>query len=181
MKKAILMIFLLLSFTLYSNNQNVDESYDEIKNKIEIISDLKIPDYVDAKYIKYMYETANSFELPIRITFRLIHWESKFKQNAKYKTCNGFMQVTTATYNKILLNPKFKKIMPKNWNDLDKNHKNIFAGMFYLKEMYYIWKHEGNSAWILAIRSYNEGFGSVIKNKNIIPENKIKYINYILN
>jgi soluble lytic murein transglycosylase-like protein len=181
MKKTVLMILLLFAITVYPNNQIEDESYNEIKNKIEIISDLKIPNYVDAKYVKFIYITANAFELPIRLIFRLINWESKFKHNAINKTCIGFMQVKTTTYNKILLNPEFKKIIPDNWDELDINQKYIFAGMFYLKEMHNAWVNEGNSVWTLAVRSYNEGIGNVINNKNTIPTRKQKYINYILN
>lgn len=181
MKKTILMIFLFIAFTVHSNNLNEGENYSEIKCEIETISEIKIPEYVDAKYVQYMYETANTFELPIRLIFRLINWESKFRHNARYKSCNGFMQVTTATYNKIINNAEFKKIIPTNWNDLDKNHKNIFAGMFYLKLMHNAWANEGDKAWKLAVRSYNEGIGNVKKSKNIVPAKKIPYINYILN
>ena len=196
MKKTIIILFFILFCTINtpSNAQDIIvatqekliEKYDiiKLKEKIKIESGIEIPNYVDMKYVEYMYSVATELELPIKATFRLIEKESSLRHNAVShdSLCYGFMQLSKKTYEKY--SKKFKDI------HLDYNHKNILFGMTYLKDIYEILKNEYNfwidedyligDEWKLVFASYNAGIGRVIQYKGI-PPYTLKYVNDIIN
>ena len=146
---------------------------------IEIEAEIKIPDYVDIKYIEYMYKLAKQLNLSIRMVFRLVYFESSFIDTIVSPAgAYGFFQIMPETYN------LYSKILNVDALHLDKNCKNIYVGMHYLKGLYDYWFEKGNPdtySWKLSLASYNAGIGKVIKYNGIPPyRDTIKYINFIM-
>jgi hypothetical protein len=146
---------------------------------IEIESGIPIPNYVDVKYIEYIYTLAKELSLPTRMVFRLVHSESSFIDTIKSSAgAHGFFQVMPGT----------RKLYEKRFNisslNLDYNSENIYIGTHLLKDLYDYWFDRGNSnsySWRLALACYNTGILRVIDNNGVPPdENVINYIDFIL-
>jgi len=172
MRKLLIIIFILfINFTSASNYPKdsiaIDTNQMNIKEIVESESGVKIPRYANIKYIEYIYNTANDLELPIRIVFRLIYTESKFKGNTvSHEGAKGFMQLMPRTYS------KYGKLLEINNLNIDNNCKNIIVGLYYLKSMYNYWNKRNiteNNKWKFTLASYNAGINNVIKHKGIPP------------
>jgi hypothetical protein len=111
MKKILLFLFLLFSSFVFTNttgsntssdannemNRLLTEKIQELQKQlylqgliqyIEFESEVVIPDYIDSKYVEYIYKTADTLKIPTRIAFRLVYKESSFRDTvtANYKT-----------------------------------------------------------------------------------------------
>ena len=147
--------------------------------EIETESGIPIPNYVDVKYVEYIYNLAKELSLPTRMVFRLVHSESSFNDTVtSIVGARGFFQVMPGT----------RKLYEKRLNlsslNLDVNSENIYIGTHLLKDLYDYWFDRGNSnnySWRLALACYNTGILAVINNNGVPPDEKvIDYINFIL-
>jgi len=138
---------------------------------IEKESSIKIPKYVNPKFIRYMYEEAIAKDIPIDIMFRLVKKESSFYNNAvSYMGAYGFMQLMPRTYKWYCerLNIDEKPYTEK---------KNIYIGTYMLSELYQHWykkieklNYSDNierEAWEHTLASYNAGINNVNYNGGI--------------
>ncbi len=144
----------------------------------------KIPNHVNPKFIKYMYETAISKNIPIDIMFRLVKKESSFYNNAtSYVGAYGFMQLMPRTY----------RVYCQRLN-IDQQpyteEKNIYIGTYMLAELYEHWYKKieklnfsdniEREAWEHTLASYNAGitrvkyYGVIFNNEGV--SNYIAYI-----
>lgn len=209
MKKILMFLFLLFSSYVFNNttgnnSNNLYENYNTyVNNKtndmllekinkmkreiyiqnliqyIELESEIIIPDYIDSKYIEFMYETAVNFNLPIRTTFRTIYKESCFKDDAVSSAgALGLMQLMPTTresyYNELRVDTM----------RLDKNSEDIYIGLYMMKDLYEFWYDRGNKdaiSWKLCIASYNSGKNSVLKYRGIPPYKETQdFVTFIL-
>ena len=149
------------------------------KQQIEFESEIIIPKDFEFKYIEFIYNVANEFNIPSRIAFRLIYKESIFNHNAKsFAGAKGIMQLMPNTKNFY-----YKKYYNDIINISDSVMVDIYIGLKYLKDNYEFWRSRGNSenfSWKLALATYNAGIKPVIKYKNIPPyketEEFVKFI-----
>jgi len=112
----------------------------DIVNYIEVESEIIIPDRFDEKYIEYTFNSACQLEIPIRVAFRLIHTESRFKDNIISSAgASGFMQLMPPTRSMYI-----KKLRLDTLN-LDRNQEDIYIGLYYLNELHTFWMSRGNS------------------------------------
>jgi soluble lytic murein transglycosylase-like protein len=195
MKKLLLLLIILVttffingSYSSADNNAKFNPTIERLKREIfladmvkeiENESDIKIPEYVDIKYIEYMYTLSKELELPLRTTFRVIFRESSFIDTiTSTEGAHGFMQVM----------PDTRKLFTKRYGidtmKLDNNQKNIFIGMHMLKDTYEYWVNKGKSekySWKLTLACYNAGIVAVIFYDGIPPyQETINYISYVL-
>ena len=196
MKKFILFLMFVLFWFFIGGSLGGDIENNAIKNyelkrikrefylkdlikEIEAEAEVIIPDYVDIKYVEYMYDLSKKLELPTRMVFRLVYKESDFIDTiVSRKGAYGFMQVMPSTdklYNKALQLDTLK---------LDNNEKNIYVGMHILKDMYDYWISKGKPdsySWKLTLACYNAGIGTVLYYKGIPPYREtISYIRFVL-
>ena len=195
MKKFIqLLIFLLCWFCIDGSFGGVDnntiKNYEikrikremYLKNliqQIEAESEVTIPDYVDIKYVEYMYDLSKKLNLPTRMVFRLVYRESAFIDTiVSREGAEGFFQVMPDTHE------LYRKALQVDTLKLDDNQKNIYIGMHMLKDLYDYWISKGkpNSySWKLSLACYNAGIGKVLYYHGIPPYNeKISYIIFVL-
>jgi len=195
MKKFILLLtifvstfFINESYTSADNNAEYNPTIERFKKQIffenmikeiESESEVKIPEYVDMKYIEYMYTLSKKLEIPIRTTFRVVFKESSFMDDVtSIEGAHGFMQVMPDTHK------LFAKRYGLDTTKLDNNQKNIFIGMHMLKDMYTYWINKGNSkkySWKLSLACYNAGIVAVKLYDGIPPyQETIKYVSYVL-
>ena len=151
----------------------------DLIKEIEAKSEIIIPDYVDIKYVEYMYDLSKKLELPIRMVFRLVYKESAFIDTIMSpKGAYGFMQVMPST------NKLYKNALQIDTLKLDDNEKNIYIGMHILKDMYDYWISKGKPdsySRKLSLACYNAGIGTVLYYNGIPPyEETIGYIRFIL-
>jgi soluble lytic murein transglycosylase-like protein len=147
--------------------------------QIEAESEVIIPNYVDIKYVEYMYDLSKKLELPTRMVFRLVYKESYFiNTNVSREGAKGFFQVMPNTYK------LYAEMLNIDTLKLDDNQKNIYIGMYMLKDLYVFWTERGNSekySWKLCLASYNAGMGKVLHYHGIPPyDETISYIKFIL-
>lgn len=139
----------------------------DIINYVEVESEIIIPDHFDTKYIEYIFNTASQLEIPIRVAFRLIYTESRFKDNLISPAgAEGLMQLMPETRS------AYMKKLQLNTLNLDRNQEDIYIGLYYLNELHSFWMSRGNSyeySWKLSLASYNAGKGKVLKYKGIPP------------
>jgi len=207
--KRIIILFLFLAFNIIGsdilNSQGIDDEKKktmfkhieyEIERKekadiaemiafIEREAEIKIPTYVDIKYITYMYNKSIELDLPIRYIFRLINMESRFRDNAlSHVGAKGFMQLMPKTeslyINRLNLN-ETKMLNKLNMNYVvDENLMNITIGLYMLNDLNLIFKHKKNK-WEHILASYNAGIGNVRKYGGVPPFAETrKYVAYIL-
>ena len=190
MKKFMLFLLLLLS-TLFFNgipvtnaeNSDTDEmsayltkQIEDLKTQyylqsliqyIELESEIIIPKYIDAKYVEYIYNTANQIGVPIRTAFRLVYKESTFRDSVTSPMgAGGLMQLMPDT--RVL----YRQILRTDTLKLDKNQEDIYIGIYMIKDLYNYWVSRGNSinySWKLSLASYNAGKGTVIYYHGIPP------------
>lgn len=154
-----------------------------IKNLIQYVefeSEIIIPEYLNTKYVEYIYNTAISLEIPTRTAFRLIYTESRFKDTIVSPVgAYGLMQLmpdTRSSYYNLLCVDTLK--------NLDINEKDIYIGLNMLVELKTYWKSKGNSvnySWKLALASYNAGKGKVIYYQGIPPYKETQdFISFIM-
>ena len=207
--KKIIILLLLLTFTIIDSDMLDSQVIDserkgtmfkhieyEIERKekadiaemiaiIEREAEVKIPTYVDIKYITYMYNKSIELNLPIRYVFRLINMESRFRYDALSRVgAKGFMQLMPKTeslyINRLNLN-KTKMHDRFNLNYIvDENLKNITIGLYMLNDLNLIFEHKKNK-WEHVLASYNAGIGNVRKYGGVPPFSETKkYVAYIL-
>ena len=153
---------------------------ENMVKEIETESEVKIPVYVDMKYVEYMYLMSKELEIPTRTTFRLVFKESCFVDTVvSHEGAYGFMQVM----------PKTRELYAERYGldtlRLDENQKNIFIGMHMLKDWYEYWSETKGKpesySWKLSLACYNAGIIKVMKYGGIPPYREtINYINFIL-
>ncbi len=157
---------------LYIAEQRKQEYIKFVLSDIEKQAGITLPEGVNTDHIVYMYETAQEFDLPIEMIFRLINQESEFcPQALSPKGAYGYLQLMPGTYwmyHQILFGDAFIE---------DHNpYKNIFIGIYYLSKLYGIWND-----WPLALASYNAGIGKVRYYQGIPPYRETRnFINIIL-
>jgi soluble lytic murein transglycosylase-like protein len=134
---------------------------------IEFESELIIPDYIDTKYIEFIYDVADTLKIPERMAFRLVFKESTFRDTVVSPAgAVGLMQLipdTKLTYQILLRTDTLH---------LDVDQEDIYIGLNYLKDLYSFWKSRSNPekiSWKLALASYNAGKGTVLKYRGIPP------------
>jgi soluble lytic murein transglycosylase-like protein len=147
--------------------------------QIEIESEVIIPDYIDIKYVEYMYDLAHELELPTRMVFRLVYKESGFIDKIiSPKGAEGFFQVMPNTCE------LYVKTLQVDTLKLDDNQKNIYIGMHVLKDLYDYWISKGKPdsySWKLSLACYNAGITKVLYYHGIPPyDETIRYIRFIL-
>ena len=195
MKKFILLLmFVLFWFVIggslggIENNAIKDYEIKKMKREIylkDLIKEIEaeaeviIPNYVDIKYVEYMYDLSKKLELPTRMVFRLVYKESDFIDTiVSPRGAYGFMQIMPSTdklYNNALQVDTLK---------LDDNEKNIYIGMHILKDMYDYWISKGKPdsySRKLSLACYNAGIGTVLYYNGIPPyKETISYIKFVL-
>jgi soluble lytic murein transglycosylase-like protein len=196
MKKILLLLIILVStffvngtYTSADNSGNNNPMMERFKRQfylenmvkeIESESEVKIPDYVDMRYIEYMYDLGKKLEIPTRLTFRLVFKESSFIDTVKsHEGANGFMQLMPAT------EELYANALQIDTLHLDLNQRNIYIGLNMLKDLYNYWNCDKGKpesyAWKLSLASYNAGIGKVLKYNGIPPyQETLKYIEFIL-
>jgi soluble lytic murein transglycosylase-like protein len=147
--------------------------------QIESESEVTIPDYVDIKYVEYMYDLSKKLDLPTRMVFRLVYRESHFIDTiVSREGAEGFFQVMPDTYE------LYRKALQVDTLKLNDNQKNIYIGMHMLKDLYDYWIEKGkpnNYSWKLSLACYNAGMGKVLHYHGIPPyKETISYIKFIL-
>lgn len=201
MKKLLLfLIFLFSSFvfqnttTSHAENSGNDDMWTErnewiaklerenyVKNLIQYIefeSEVIIPEYIDFKYIEYLYELSNELEISTRMTFRLVYKESCFRDTVVSPVgAEGLMQLMPET------RKMYYELLRVDTLDFDKNQEDIYIGLNLLKDLYGFWNERGNSekySWKLSLASYNAGKGNVIKYHGIPPFKETQdFVNFI--
>lgn len=179
-----------LTYELKSNQKINDSLYSIIESdnylyyKIEQESSIKIPDYVDPEYIRYMYSEAISKDIPIDIMFRLVAKESSFYSDARsHVGAYGFMQLMPRTYKWYC---ERLGIPEEPYTE----EKNIYIGTYMLAELYEHWYDKidrlnytdniEREAWEHTLASYNAGisrvryYGRIFNNEGVY--NYVAYI-----
>ena len=140
---------------------------NDLIRKIELESEVIIPDHFDSEYVEFINHTADSLDITTRTAFRLVFKECSFIDTLTSTAgARGLMQLmpeTKLTYQLLLRTDTL---------NLDKNEEDIYIGLNYLKDLYTYWVHRGNKetlSWRLALASYNAGQGNVLKYKGIPP------------
>lgn len=161
-------------------DERLKEMYrNYIIGNIEADAEIKIPKYVEFKYIEYMYNLAAELQLPRRLVFRLVYRESTFRDTVMSpEGAYGFMQIM----------PKTERLYEKKLNTdslgLTGNYKNIYIGMHLLKDLYVYWYDKGVNDFAsqkLMLACYNAGIVAVIEYKGVPPfEETLNYIDFIL-
>lgn len=191
------MLLLIILVSTFFINENYSSADMDMKNnptmvrikrqlylenmvkEIETESEVKIPNYVDMRYIEYMYALSKELEVPVRTTFRVVFRESSFIDTVTSdEGAHGFMQVMPDT------RKLFEKRYCMDTMKLDKNQKNIFIGMHMLKDSYDYWVNKGKPesySWKLSLACYNAGIVAVVKYNGVPPYREtLDYISYIL-
>lgn len=194
MKKIILTLLFLFAVFSLSNisignaESNAKNGVDEYTNKmleekieklekeiylsnliqnIEFESEIIIPNYIDTKYVEYIYNTADTLKIPTRTAFRLVFKESSFVDTvASSAGAEGLMQLMPDT------KEMYRSMLRTDTLGLDKNQEDIYIGLNYLKDLYKFWLDRGNPekvSWRLSLASYNAGKGNVLKYRGIPP------------
>lgn len=140
---------------------------NDLIRKIELESEIIIPDHFDSEYVEFIYNTADSLNITTRTAFRLVFKECSFIDSLTSTAgAQGLMQLmpdTKSTYQLLLRTDTL---------NFDKNQEDIYIGLNYLKDLYSYWLHRGNKetlSWKLALASYNAGQGKVLQYKGIPP------------
>lgn len=146
---------------------------------IEFDAEIIIPEYIDFKYIEYMYSLSDSLNIPVRTTFRLVYTESRFDDDRISPVgAKGLMQLMPET------RKTYYNALRVDTLNFDTNQEDIYIGMNYLRDMQKYWVKRGNSekySWKLALASYNAGEGKVHKYQGIPPyKETTDFINFIL-
>jgi soluble lytic murein transglycosylase-like protein len=201
MKKILLFLFLLFSSFVFNNttgsstsnstneemNKILTEKIAELEKKmylqnliqyIEFESEIIIPDYINTKYVEYIYKMADILKISTRVAFRLVYKESSFRDTVTSPMgAYGLMQLMPAT------KQMYQALLRTDTLNLDKNEEDIYIGLNYLKDLYSFWKGKGNLdkvSWRLALASYNAGKGNVLKYKGIPPyQQTIDFVSFI--
>lgn len=147
---------------------------------IEFKAEVKIPSNVDVNHVLFMYETVIKFDLPIRESFRMIRQESLFDSLAlSPMNAFGYTQLMPNTYKEY-----HKKIFGDEFIDDHNPYKNIYIGLYYLRELYDYWNNFAKNEeyiWTLAFASYNAGKGRVIEYGGVPPFRETRgYVAYIM-
>jgi len=142
---------------------------------IESEAGITLPSWVEKTHIEFMYEKAIEFDIPLRIMFRLVYNESRYKFDVVSPVgAYGYMQIMPETY-KYILNmieyPECTEHTP---------FVNIELGVRYLAYLKRFWQGRGYDGWEYPLASYNAGVGRVLKAGGIpnIPET-INYVAFI--
>ncbi len=134
---------------------------------IEFESEVIIPEYIDTRYVEYIYLISDTLDIPIRTAFRLVYKESTFRDTVvSCVGAEGLMQLMPET------RELYRNLLRTDTLSLDKNEEDIFIGLNMLKDLYSFWLERGNSenySWKLSLASYNAGKGNVLKYKGIPP------------
>ena len=151
----------------------------DLIQQIETESEVTIPDYVNIKYVEYMYDLSKKLNLPTRMVFRLVYKESAFIDTIVSRVgAKGFFQVMPKTHE------LYRKALQVDTLKLDNNEKNIYIGMNMLKNLYDYWISKGKPdsySWKLSLACYNAGIGTVLFYKGIPPyKETISYIRFVL-
>ena len=201
MKKILLFLFLLISSFFISNttgsntsttandemNRILTEKIAELQKKmylqtliqyIEFESEVIIPDYIDTKYVEYIYKVADTLKISTRVAFRLVYRESSFIDTITSSAgAHGLMQLMPTT------KQMYQTLLRTDTLKLDGNEEDIYIGFNYLKDLYSYWKERGNSdkfSWKLSLASYNAGRGKVLYYRGITPyQQTIDFVSFV--
>jgi soluble lytic murein transglycosylase-like protein len=201
MKKFLLFLFLLFSSFVFTNttgsntssggndemNRLLTEKIEELQKQlyvqgliqyIEYESEVVIPDYIDTKYVEYIYKMADTLKIPTRIAFRLVYKESSFIDTVTSPAgAHGLMQLMPTT------KQMYQTLLRTDTLNLDYNQEDIYIGLNYLKDLYSFWldrKNPEKVSWRLSLASYNAGKGRVLQYKGIPPyQQTIDFVAFI--
>jgi hypothetical protein len=145
---------------------------------IEFESEIIIPNYIDIRYVEYIYNIADTLKIPTRTAFRLVYKESSFVDTvASPAGAQGLMQLMPST------KQMFRNMLRTDTLGLDKNQEDINIGLTYLKDLYEFWLDRGNPdkvSWRLSLASYNAGKGRVLEYRGIPPyKETIEFVAFI--
>ena len=201
MKKILLFLFLLFSSFVFTNTTGSNtgstandemnviltrriadlEKQMYLQNLIQYIefeSEIIIPNYLDTKYVEYIYKISDTLKISTRVAFRLIYKESSFRDTVTSPMgAHGLMQLMPTT------KQMYQALLRTDTLKLDGDKEDIYIGLNYLKDLYSYWKSKGNLdkiSWKLALASYNAGKGNVIKYRGIPPyQQTIDFVSFI--
>jgi soluble lytic murein transglycosylase-like protein len=201
MKKFLLFLFLLFSSFVFTNitgsnndsrtndemNRLLTEKITELQKQlyiqgliqyIEFESEVVIPDYINTKYVEYIYKIADTLKISTRVAFRLVFKESSFIDTVTSPMgAHGLMQLMPST------KQMYQSLLRTDTLKLDENQEDIYIGLNYLKDLYLFWKERGNSdkvSWKLSLASYNAGKGKVLQYRGIPPyQQTIDFVSFI--
>jgi soluble lytic murein transglycosylase-like protein len=201
MKKILLFLFLLFSSFVFTNttgsntandsnnemNRLLTEKIQELQKQlymqgliqyIEFESEVVIPDYIDTKYVEYIYKIADTLKIPTRIAFRLVYKESSFIDTVTSEAgAHGLMQLMPTT------KQMYQTLLRTDTLNLDYNQEDIYIGLNYLKDLYSFWLDRSNPekiSWKLSLASYNAGKGRVLQYRGIPPyQQTIDFVAFI--
>ena len=190
MKKILLFLFLLISSFVITNttgsstSSNTNNEMNELLTRkiselqqqlymqgliqyIEFESEVVIPDYLDSKYVEYIYKLSDTLKISTRVAFRLVYSESRFRDTVTSSMgAHGLMQLMPGT------KEMYRTLLRTDTLNLDSNQEDIYIGLNYLKDLYDFWldrKNPEKVSWRLALASYNAGKGRVLEYKGIPP------------
>ena len=169
------------------NNRILEEKITKLEKEIyftnliqniEFESEIIIPNYINIKYVEYIYNIADSLKIPTRTAFRLVYTESSFVDDVISPAgARGLMQLMPGT------KQAYRTLLRTDTLNLDKNQEDIYIGLNYLKDMYEFWLDRGNSvrvSWKLSLASYNAGKGNVLEYKGVPPfKETINFVAFI--
>jgi hypothetical protein len=205
MKKIILtLLFLFTIFSLSnisignaeSNSKNAADEYtnqmleekvaklekeiylSNLIQHIEFESEIIIPDYLDTKYVEFIYNIADTLKISTRTAFRLVFRESCFRDTVVSPAgAQGLMQLMPKTKS------MYQTLLRTDTLHLDNTQEDIYIGLNYLKDLYEFWHDRGNPekvSWKLSLASYNAGKGRVLEYRGIPPfKETIDFVTFI--
>jgi membrane-bound lytic murein transglycosylase C len=119
------------------------------------------------RYKSFIYEYAQSYDLPPSLVFAIIHAESSFNPLARSQIpAFGLMQIVPHSAGKDATNMLFNKIRVLSPSYLYNPKKNVEVGAAYLHILYYRYLRDienSKSRLYCAIAAYNAGASSVMK------------------
>ncbi len=146
----------------------------DVRNLVYEESGLKIPRRLPDAHLWMMYNTAQDYDIPLTIWFRLIYTESVWDVNSTSRSgAQSYLQLMPSTY----------RLYRRRLN-LEKSPKsNINIGAYYLKELYDFWKPKFSGErqrWAMALASYKQGLSNSMARRRTVPSRSVRYVNWIL-
>ncbi len=180
MKTITTMMIMHITICLYAPVNILERIYIPepcIYEIIEAEAGITLPSWTKKKHIEFMYEKAIEYGIPLRIMFRLVYNESRFKHDVTSRAgAYGYMQIMPKTYKYVLHMIEYPECTPHT------PEINIELGVRYLAYLKQFWQGRGYDGWEYPLASYNAGVGRVLKAGGIPDiQETIRYVAFINN